>query len=159
MGFLDWLFEPSTEYSSDFFRWDRKGTLYRGEYYKEGSTLYAHGKGHMIFADGGEYEGNFEHSKYHGYGIKRYSNGNYYEGHWIANKKYGEGTLHSSSGFQYSGTWIDGQLPHGEVIYPDGTSYLGDLDDHLRPHGHGTYYSAPLTPTYSGRWNHGDMTD
>lgn len=158
MGFLDCLFEPSTEYSSDFFRWDRKDTLYRGEYYKEGSALYAHGKGHMIFADGGEYEGNFERSKYHGYGVKTYKNGDVYKGYWKNNKKNGEGVWTCANGYIFSGEFIDNYLPYGKVVYPSGDYYIGELNEKYQRHGNGTYYSRTFGPK-CGRWNHGDMTN
>ncbi|KAI9714712.1 MAG: hypothetical protein M1820_000001 [Bogoriella megaspora] len=61
---------------------------YRGDF----ALGKRHGRGHLIYANGDEYEGAFEDGLPHGQGKHtQFETGNYYNGGWRNGKKYGQG--------------------------------------------------------------------
>lgn len=130
------------------------------------------GKGTLLYADGGSYEGEFKEGKFDGYGKRVYEDGKIYEGEFKAGKYEGKGTLILANGTKYvcefkngkregrgvvinrngggyTGTWKDGTYDgHGELRLSNGERYVGDFKNGNRE-GQGVY-TFPNGAEYRG---------
>ena len=68
-----------------------------------------HGKGHMIFADGKQYIGDYDKDVRHGNGKFIWPDGREYDGRWVAGKQFGEGYYTGKDGIAKKGVWVDGK--------------------------------------------------
>lgn len=128
---------------------------YSNSIYKKYIGYFVNGektKGIMMYANGEEYEGEFENNKKNGKGRYKYNNGIYdnYDGEWKDDKKQGKGTLtfynfdvykgdfdndkcngygeyYVSTGGEFKGNWVDNYKEgKGEETWPDGDKYEGE---------------------------------
>ena len=114
-----------------------------------------HGAGHMTYADGSRYVGDWVYDLRHGTGTMTQANGDSYTGEWVEDVRHGYGTYTYGDGRLYQGEWTEG-VRHGtgRMTYPDGSSYSGEWRDGLR-NGIGTFRGTDGT-TYVGEWQ-GDL--
>jgi hypothetical protein len=139
------------------------------------------GEGVMIYANGDRYNGMWKDDVRNGKGIMIYKNLDRYDGDWVEGQRDGEGVMKYASGDKYKGLWGKGKwlgkgkltcadyseyigdwtfneatkqsdLLRGKVIYANGRTYEGELDD-LTEHGSGvmTYENG----YYDGQWCNG----
>lgn len=113
----------------------KNGDSYTGEY----KNNKRQGNGIYTYASGDKYEGQFLENKKHGYGIYTYSSekGTYYTGYWYNNFKQGYGTLVYDDGVIIQGIFENGTITSGEILFPNDSKYVGDIDSYAM-HGHGT---------------------
>jgi hypothetical protein len=69
---------------------------------------WAEGKGVLYRADGGKYDGDWQHSVQQGSGRYEAPDGSWYEGEWKAGKPNGHGQYRRPDGKIFIGEWIDG---------------------------------------------------
>ena len=78
---------------------------------------------------------------YHGPVICNYADGSEYQGEWQDGKRLGIGTYISPTGTRYEGEWEnDGASGQGVCVYADGRRYEGEFKEGLR-HGKGILIS------------------
>ena len=78
---------------------------------------------------------------YHGPVICNYADGSEYQGEWQDGKRLGIGTYISPTGTRYEGEWEnDGASGQGVCVYADGRIYEGEFKEGLR-HGKGILIS------------------
>jgi len=123
--------------------WQATGDEYEGDYDKD---LKPHGKGVMMFGDGGEkYVGSFKHGKMHGHGTFFYDDGQVFEGEFEDDERAltcSLGKLTFKDGKVYEGEFQDGKRTgHGKLTFPSGAVYEGDFVKGTRT-GHGKYTFA-----------------
>ena len=79
---------------------------------------------------------------YHGPVICNYADGSEYQGEWQDGKRHGTGTYISPTGTRYEGEWEnDGASGQGVCVYADGRRYEGEFKEGLR-HGKGILISS-----------------
>ena len=79
-------------------------------------------------------------SSYTGYGKRCYVSGGYYDGNWLNGRRHGEGAYGHKMTI-YKGVWNRNKLRNGEIIYPNGNHYRGEISIY-RPHGVGIMSDA-----------------
>jgi hypothetical protein len=97
----------------------------------------------MAYANGDEYEGDYEDGKMHGKGIFKYANGEAtYDGCFKYDKRSGEGKMTYADGDEYDGNWKDGKK-HDQVAlkYVNSDVYDGYYKD-SKKHDKGSYRFA-----------------
>ncbi len=88
---------------------------------------------------------------YHGPVICNYADGSEYQGEWQDGKRHGIGTYISPTGTRYEGEWEnDGASGHGVCHYADGMKYDGQFESGER-HGKGILIS-PEGDRYEGQF-------
>jgi len=90
---------------------------------------------------------------YHGPVICNYADGAEYQGEWQDGKRHGIGTYISPTGTRYEGEWEnDGASGHGVCHYADGMKYDGQFENGER-HGKGVLIS-PEGDRYEGQFKY-----
>jgi len=90
---------------------------------------------------------------YHGPVICNYADGSEYQGEWQDGKRHGTGTYISPTGTRYEGEWEnDGASGHGVCHYADGMKYDGQFESGER-HGKGVLIS-PEGDRYEGQFKY-----
>lgn len=90
---------------------------------------------------------------YHGPVICNYADGAEYQGEWQDGKRHGIGTYISPTGTRYEGEWEnDGASGHGVCHYADGMKYDGQFESGER-HGKGVLIS-PEGDRYEGQFKY-----
>ena len=90
---------------------------------------------------------------YHGPVICNYADGAEYQGEWQNGKRHGTGTYISPTGTRYEGEWEnDGASGHGVCHYADGMKYDGQFESGER-HGKGVLIS-PEGDRYEGQFKY-----
>jgi len=90
---------------------------------------------------------------YHGPVICNYADGSEYQGEWQDGKRHGIGTYISPTGTRYEGEWEnDGASGHGVCHYADGMKYDGQFEGGER-HGKGVLIS-PEGDRYEGQFKY-----
>ena len=90
---------------------------------------------------------------YHGPVICNYADGSEYQGEWQDGKRHGIGTYISPTGTRYEGEWEnDGASGHGVCHYADGMKYDGQFESGER-HGKGILIS-PEGDRYEGQFKY-----
>jgi hypothetical protein len=90
---------------------------------------------------------------YHGPVICNYADGAEYQGEWQDGKRHGTGTYISPTGTRYEGEWEnDGASGHGVCHYADGMKYDGQFENGER-HGKGVLIS-PEGDRYEGQFKY-----
>ena len=90
---------------------------------------------------------------YHGPVICNYADGSEYQGEWQYGKRHGTGTYISPTGTRYEGEWEnDGASGHGVCHYADGMKYDGQFENGER-HGKGVLIS-PEGDRYEGQFKY-----
>ena len=90
---------------------------------------------------------------YHGPVICNYADGSEYQGEWQNGKRHGIGTYISPTGTRYEGEWEnDGASGHGVCHYADGMKYDGQFENGER-HGRGILIS-PEGDRYEGQFKY-----
>ena len=90
---------------------------------------------------------------YHGPVICNYADGAEYQGEWQEGKRHGIGTYISPTGTRYEGEWEnDGASGHGVCHYADGMKYDGQFENGER-HGKGVLIS-PEGDRYEGQFKY-----
>uniref|UniRef100_A0A8C8XG06 MORN repeat containing 1 n=1 Tax=Panthera leo TaxID=9689 RepID=A0A8C8XG06_PANLE len=155
-------------YPNSFFR-------YEGEW-KGGKK---HGRGKLLFKDGGYYEGEFTDGEITGEGCRIWaSSGNTYSGQFVLGEPQGRGVMTYRAGGCYEGElshgvregygrlvdrdgqaywgWFHDNQRHGQghMVFRNGDEYEGDWVRDQRQ-GHGVLCCADGS-TYEGQW-HGDV--
>ena len=94
--------------------WER---IFEGDY-KDGRP---HGRGVVVFANGGRYEGDFKDGKPHGRGVLEVASGRRYEGDFRAGLMHGRGVVVFANGLRYEGDFKDNE-PHGSgvIVFANG---------------------------------------
>ncbi|XP_006934290.4 MORN repeat-containing protein 1 isoform X1 [Felis catus] len=155
-------------YPNSFFR-------YEGEW-KGGKK---HGRGKLLFKDGGYYEGEFTDGEITGEGCRIWaSSGNTYSGQFVLGEPQGRGVMKYKAGGCYEGELSHGMREgYGRLVDRDGQAYWGWFHDNQRHgqghmvfrngdeyegdwvrdqrQGHGVLRCADGS-TYEGQW-HGDV--
>ena len=91
--------------------------------------------------------------EYHGPVICNYADGSEYQGEWQDGKRHGIGTYISPTGTRYEGEWEnDGASGHGVCHYDDGMKYDGQFESGER-HGKGILIS-PEGDCYEGQFKY-----
>ena len=125
----------------------------------QGSLAHSmkHGKGKLMFPDGGVYSGDYFANKKHGFGAFRYGkSGDEYNGEWVEDRKHGRGRFYRKS----EGSVSDGEfvfdLPHGHGIwtYEDGNTLSGIFLDGKIHTGKGLVFEKK--GYYIGEWLNGE---
>jgi len=115
-----------------------------------------HGKGTYYYADGSVYEGDWVNNEMHGKGTITDEKGNRYTGYFANDKEHGKGILIFSQGFKCEVEMRNGEIHEqgeieflsdtlpkkGEIKYPNGDHYEGELNIHGEPHGNGILTKA-----------------
>ena len=90
---------------------------------------------------------------YHGPVLCNYADGSEYQGEWQEGKRHGVGTYISPTGTRYEGEWEnDGASGHGVCHYADGMKYDGEFESGER-HGKGILIS-PEGDRYEGQFKY-----
>lgn len=90
---------------------------------------------------------------YHGPVICNYADGSEYQGEWQDGKRHGIGTYISPTGTRYEGEWKDdGANGHGICHYADGMKYDGEFESGER-HGKGILVSTE-GDSYEGQFKY-----
>ena len=114
-----------------------------------------HGKG-LFTSSVGKYKGDFKHDLYHGRGHMDYANGDVFNGEWSGGIIEGRGSL-SRGGEEYDGYFKQGKrCGQGKVVYKDKTAYVGEWKDDMR-HGKGKIISADETEVKDAMWAEDQM--
>ncbi len=112
------------------------------------------GFGHMTYADGSTYAGQWRDGKRHGQGTQRRANGGVVTGRWVDDEEKGHGTYTFVNRAKYAIEWTgDEPQTDGPWAYANGGKYVGGRDD--REHGHGTVMYND-GGTYIGGYDHGN---
>ena len=91
-----------------------------------------HGPVICNYADGAEYQGEWQDGKRHGIGTYISPTGTRYEGEWENDGASGHGVCHYADGMKYDGQFESGER-HGKgiLISPEGDCYEGQFKDDL----------------------------
>jgi hypothetical protein len=91
--------------------------------------------------------------EYHGPVICNYADGSEYQGEWQDGKRHGTGTYISPTGTRYEGEWENDEASgHGVCHYADGMKYDGQFENGER-HGKGVLIS-PEGDRYEGQFKY-----
>lgn len=146
---------------------------YQGDFYRG----IINGDGEFTFASGNTYTGSWVENKFDGAGILTLANGDIINGQFdkgeltsgVYTREFDEGTLtrviENGTPNDYikvefdDGTILytdisDGEVNDGEITYPNGDEYIGELKNGLR-HGEGEYSWSGTEESYAGEWNNG----
>ena len=106
---------------------------------KEWKEKGYHGRVICKYADGSEYQGEWQDGKRHGIGTYISPTGTRYEGEWKDDGANGHGVCHYADGMKYDGEFESGER-HGKgiLISPEGDRYVGQFKYDL-VHGEGIY--------------------
>ena len=105
----------------------------------------------MIYANGNQYEGNWNKGLRNGVGTYTYANGDIFSGKWESGRKNGKGTINYVNGDKYDGDWNNNKIQGlGVFTYSDGSSYDGEWLNSKR-NGRGTFITAS-NEKYLGEW-------
>ena len=98
-----------------------------------------HGPVICNYADGAEYQGEWQNGKRHGIGTYISPTGTRYEGEWENDGASGHGVCHYADGMKYDGQFESGER-HGKgvLISPEGDRYEGQFENDL-VNGEGIY--------------------
>lgn len=141
------------------------GKTYEGVFYGSADK----GKGKITYSATKEYTGEWSNGEPNGQGTMEYTNKkNYFKGNFINGSlngddcevKYDNGKDPSSKPL-YTGTFRDGKPQHCTVKYPNGTIYIGDLED-WQPNGQGAMtknLENGKTAVYNGNFKNGKLCD
>jgi hypothetical protein len=110
------------------------GNVYKGTWNATGDSWYgrwgegARHMGEMKYANGDNYEGNWEDHFKNGFGKMNYDNGDYYEGFWDQDFQLGQGKMiFQESEEVFEGTWLLNGSVTGKMTYPNGDEYIGEM--------------------------------
>ncbi len=85
-----------------------------------------HGKGKVVYANGGFYEGDYFNGNLHGKGKMTWENGITYQGDWKNGKTHGKGKLILPNGDIFEGNFINNKINgKGKYIWANGSTYIG----------------------------------
>jgi hypothetical protein len=118
---------------------------YRGLYTGTVSrcSLMPHGRGIMRYHNGGRsFKGDWCQGHWHGQGIMRNAHGDVYEGQLVNDLKEGPGRLTYAGGRILTGKFKDDYCDNGQLLFPDGSRYEGELQQDGKRHGFGVYHFA-----------------
>jgi hypothetical protein len=116
----------------------------------------ANGKGTYVYSNGYKYEGIFVDGKREGRGKLIDAEGGWYDGMWAGDQFNGQGTYIWPNGTKYTGEWKNGvQEGYGIYFYPNGDKYTGYFKIN-KFNGHGTYTWADGT-SESGTFENGEL--
>lgn len=114
-----------------------------------------HGKGHMIYPSGNEYDGEWKNNIKHGYGVHTFTDGHIYTGEFDEDRRHGQGTMNYPDGAFYKGGWeVSDRGGYGVFHFADGAKYDGEWKKNVF-HGQGTYTLASGKLLHSGRYENG----
>jgi hypothetical protein len=133
------------------------GTVYDGEFKREGQFYLRHGKGKLnVVRNGNVYDGEWVDNKIQGRGTFKWGMGNVYDGEWKNDKMHGKGTYTWSNGDVYKGEYENGK-EHGSGVltFADGDVYDGKWKDG-KEHGRG-HWSYANGINNEGEWEDGVM--
>jgi len=98
-----------------------------------------HGPVICNYADGAEYQGEWQNGKRHGIGTYISPTGTRYEGEWENDGASGHGVCHYADGMKYDGQFEGGERQgKGILLSPEGDRYEGQFENDL-VHGEGIY--------------------
>jgi hypothetical protein len=105
---------------------------YVGDVREENGKRMPHGKGKIIYNNGGWYNGEFGFGKRNGKGKFQSADGSWYDGEWLNDNRHGTGKYQYASGDWYDGKWRNNKR-HGygqfySVMYKR-TDYGDYVDD------------------------------
>ncbi|XP_037355418.1 MORN repeat-containing protein 1 [Talpa occidentalis] len=128
-------------YRNAFFR-------YEGEW-KEGKK---HGRGKLLFKDGGYYEGEFLRGEITGEGRRHWAaSGDTYSGQFVLGEPQGRGVVTYGAGGRYEGELSHGiREGQGCLVDPAGQVYRGSFHNNRR-HGHGSM-AFRNGDAFAGEW-------
>lgn len=105
------------------------GSQYEGEWDENKIS----GKGTYSWIDGRKYNGDWLNNNMHGKGVYTWKDGRKYEGEYEMDKKHGFGVYFWIDGRRYEGNWAFGkQHGEGKYILPDGNAKIGIWEDGKR---------------------------
>eukprot|EP01060_Flectonema_neradi_P012920 TRINITY_DN19715_c1_g1_i1.p1 TRINITY_DN19715_c1_g1~~TRINITY_DN19715_c1_g1_i1.p1 ORF type:complete len:312 (+),score=48.99 TRINITY_DN19715_c1_g1_i1:64-999(+) len=104
------------------------------------------------------YKGELRDSNPHGKGRLEMADGSVREGTFKMGVLEGMGQIILKNGTIFSGEFKDGLLPEGDVKWPNGDVYEGDLDDSHQPDGLGTMFKAAAGHYWTGTWRCGTFS-
>ncbi|EPY15226.1 MORN repeat-containing protein [Strigomonas culicis] len=117
------------------------GDVYVGEV----AAFAMHGRGHYVFATGGEYMGGFTHGFMTGTGIYTFENGNLYKGQLYKGLYHGRGVYVQRGEYSYEGEWVHGTMHgHGLLRFANGDVWEGEFEQDRRVRGSYVKVVAPL---------------
>lgn len=109
-----------------------------------------HGKGQYTSSIG-KYKGDFKHDEYSGRGHMDYADGAVFNGEWRGGVFEGRGSL-IREGDEYDGHFKQGlKCGQGRMVYADATSYVGEWLNDQR-HGAGKLISADQSVVKEATW-------
>ena len=98
-----------------------------------------HGPVICNYADGSEYQGEWQDGKRHGTGTYISPTGTRFEGEWENDEASGHGVCHYADGMKYDGQFEGGERQgKGILLSPEGDRYEGQFENDL-VHGEGIY--------------------
>jgi hypothetical protein len=132
----------------------QNGDVYHGDF---GKLNVRSGNGQYLWADGRQYQGEWQNDARHGQGQFHYPNGDYFHGTFSHGMRHGHGRFEFHDGSLFEGGFQKGEF-HGQgckYVHRDGRVYLGDFMDGVRNgYGKETYPSGSLR--YEGEWVNDD---
>lgn len=87
-----------------------------------------------------------------------FEDGDKYIGGVVDGQMQGYGELTYTDGCVIKGDWIAHELPFGIIIFPDGSTYKGEIRN-LVPHGNGHMLCYDGITTYEGVWDSGNIVN
>lgn len=117
-GFYDRTYYTSGKfYYPNNDKFSRKS--YEGEFIGRKNTR--HGKGELIWNDGGKYVGEFKKGYFDGYGTRYYSDGDiFYQGNWKGGRYHGKGKLKYKDGYYFEGKFSNNEPTSiGKIFNPE----------------------------------------
>jgi len=128
------------------------GDCYEGDYQMD----QRHGHGLYRWQDGRVYDGQFRNDRRNGEGVFTWPDGSVYEGEFVDGQREGQGTYMYNDGNRYSGGWKAGKFHgYGALSRADGSSHCGIWKDGIQ-HGKGTETNADGTIRHDGDWVDGE---
>ena len=104
------------------------------------------------------YKGELRDSNPFGKGRLEMADGSVREGKFQNGVLQGAGQIILKNGTIFSGSYKNGLLPEGDVKWPNGDYYEGDLDESHQPNGDGTMFKAAAGHYWSGTWRSGTFS-
>jgi len=105
------------------------GEVYDGDVYIEGDCdgTCPHGFGKIMWSNGEQYEGQWNHGEMHGFGVHRWPNDEQiYEGEFKNGLQQGPGKMRWHDGRIYEGEWNRGGMRRGTMRWRNGDFYEGE---------------------------------